>query len=371
MLVFHPSVEPYRVDFFNDLNANYNFKMYLYYEYLKDVDSKYEKIEKELNFKPHYFKRVIYLFGRNIPVGFIRYLIESQPDIVLVNEYSESLWLTYLYRLISRRKIKIVSICDDSVDIFKNEKGLHRLSRKMGTRFLDAVILCNDSVSELYHLKFPGLKTTVMPIIHKDDCYLQDYELIKDKAISYAQKNKLLGKRIYLFVGRISPEKNIEYLIKSFVQDHANHPENILYIVGGVSIDNNDYSVGIDTIIENNNAENYIIRLGRMDGNNLKEMYYLSQVLVLPSKREAFGAVTNEALLFGCYVMVSSRAGATCLVDNKNGEIIDINCEYIDFSSANVKIPLLSYEYLNHKTNKMKYSYKECISNLTKWIDKV
>ena len=45
----------------------------------------------------------------------------------------------------------------------------------------------------------------------------------------------------------------------------------------------------------------------------------------MPSYKEPFGAVTNEALQGGCKVLISRLAGSACLVsDTINGYIISI-----------------------------------------------
>ena len=63
-----------------------------------------------------------------------------------------------------------------------------------------------------------------------------------------------------------------------------------------------------------------ILFLGRLSGPDLMAWYNLADVLVLPSVQEAFGAVVNEALVAGCPVAVSERAGSAFLVkDGQNG----------------------------------------------------
>ena len=59
---------------------------------------------------------------------------------------------------------------------------------------------------------------------------------------------------------------------------------------------------------------------GRLEGDALNAWYNVADVFILPSYLEAFGAVTNEALLAGCYVLVSQKAGSSCLVvEGENG----------------------------------------------------
>ena len=67
-----------------------------------------------------------------------------------------------------------------------------------------------------------------------------------------------------------------------------------------------------------------IIFTGRLEGDELIAWYNVGDVFVLLSTQEAFGAVTNEALLAGNYVIVSEKAGSNCLVEeNVNGFIVD------------------------------------------------
>lgn len=371
VLIFHPTIAPYRIDFFNDLYKSFNTKICLYYKNLKDQKFKYEEIEKEFCFSPDYLEKSIKTLGREIPVGFIKRIKEENPDIVIVNEYSESYWVSFLFRLISRKKYKIITICDDSVDIVTNEGGLHSIARKKALKHIDGIILCNELVQNEYKKRFPYINTHVMPIIQKESRFFANKEALIKHAKDIILKEKLYGKRVFLYVGRISPEKNPLYLIKSFINEHQKNPENILYVIGDYIPDNKLYNDEIDKYIASHNACSYIKKIGRKEGDELKSWFYAGQILVLPSVRESFGAVTNEALLCGNYVMISSIAGSTCLIDDSNGEIIDVDKEFISFNRINKRVSLMTEQYLDSKENKMKYSYKNCLEPLIDWIDKL
>ena len=70
----------------------------------------------------------------------------------------------------------------------------------------------------------------------------------------------------------------------------------------------------LESLAKQNNTN--ALFLGRLEGDDLYAWYNLIDILVLPSKSEAFGAVTNEALLAGCVVIVSDRCGSKCLIRN-------------------------------------------------------
>ena len=48
-------------------------------------------------------------------------------------------------------------------------------------------------------------------------------------------------------------------------------------------------------------------------------------MFILPSQFEPFGAVVNEALVAGCYVIVSDKVGAASLISSSNGSIFESN----------------------------------------------
>lgn len=371
ILIFHRNIAPYRVDFFNDLYRAHGAEICLYYRNLKSQKFDENKIREELVFSPDYFDKSIMLFGREIPVGFLKRLRKNNPDIVIVNEYSESYWIASLYRYLKRKKYKIITICDDSEEMARVTNGLHARARKLALRHIDGVILCNDLAKHVYKEIYPNVNTCVMPIIQNEARYLKNKGTILEKAKEIVVSEGLLNKRVFLQVARIAPEKNTLYLVKSFVENHNKFPENILYIIGDFIPENQNYNDAIEEYIRHHNAEEYIRRIGRKDGDELKAWYYAGQVLILPSVFEPFGAVTNEALICGNYVMVSSIAGSICLVDKSNGEVIDVSDECIDFCSINEKVGLLNIDYLYSKESKMIYSYNDYMLRLIEWINSI
>ena len=83
--------------------------------------------------------------------------------------------------------------------------------------------------------------------------------------------------------------------------------------------------------LERQAAESYldVIFTGRLEGDELLQWYNIAKCFVLASYQEAFGAVTNEALLAGCKGLISCKAGSQCLIEEgKNGYIfnpMDVN----------------------------------------------
>lgn len=369
LMIFHPTIAPYRVDFFNDLYEGFLTEVFLYYKNLKSQKFNYKQIENKFRFMPHYMKKLIGFGDRELYKGSIKEILKNKPDIVIVGEYGFGTWAAVIARLLSGDRFKIISICDDSEKIANDCSGLRKFSRNILMKYLDGLILCSYNAQKWYDQHF-NIETFVFPIIRKEKEFRDELK----KAIPLADKKvleySLKGKRIFVFIGRLVKEKNVEYLITSFVKACRQYKDIRLFVIG----EENDNSLGIkkriNDLINENQADGQIQLLGRLEGNDLNAWLNIGQVLVLPSVYEPFGAVTNEALLAGQYVMVSKNAGSAGLVNQENGEILDIEREYIDFQAMIGRLNPLSGQ-VELRESKMLYSYKELMGNLKAWINKL
>ncbi len=118
LMVFHQYLAPYRIDFFNAL-ARIG-EMEVFFEYENSPDHHYNRPEMEARcaFRPQYLNHVR-VAGRRIPSGLARVLRHGRPDLVIVPEFSILALEVCLLRAVCRWKFKIVSICDDSMDMIR------------------------------------------------------------------------------------------------------------------------------------------------------------------------------------------------------------------------------------------------------------
>lgn len=108
----------------------------------------------------------------------------------------------------------------------------------------------------------------------------------------------------FLYVGRLSPEKSLDVLLKAFVQVRQALPAAKLVLVGSgqqrQELADLSSSLGLDDVV---------LFAGSMDTAALAIEYAKASCLVLPSFSEPWGLVVNEALSYGCPVVVSHRCG--------------------------------------------------------------
>ena len=117
--------------------------------------------------------------------------------------------------------------------------------------------------------------------------------------------------RKFLYVGRLVPVKNLEFLIEKFNQ----HPELELTVIGFGILENKLKSI----------AKDNIHFLGAVDNEKLPTYYQNADVFILPSLSEPWGLVVEEALNNGTPVMVSEQVGcAEDLVNENTGVVFSL-----------------------------------------------
>jgi len=125
---------------------------------------------------------------------------------------------------------------------------------------------------------------------------------------------QLKGKRILLFAGRVTREKNVGFLLKILPEIIAKHPDVVLLIVGS----------GPDLEYFQDEArkagiEEACVFTGYFDRRDLALMYIISEIFVFPSLTDTQGLVTLEAMLSGTPVVAIGAMGTLMVMGGDNG----------------------------------------------------
>lgn len=357
LLIFHATIAPYRIDFFNSLNEAFEARICLMYRNLKSQKFDYSKIEDMLLFRSYYLKESPKLLGRRFYFGYLKHLIKFQPDIVITQEYSLGTAVVLLYKKLYRKHFKVVSICDDSYNMVAENNDfswIHKVARKLLVPMLDDIILVETRTVEWYQDHYG--KGIFFPIIKDDKKARKEYKRLLTMSEDTIKEYGLKGKRVLLFVGRLVALKNVQTAIRAFVQ--LNQDENVFVIIG-----DGPERLNLVRLAQDLNAN--VIFTGRLEGDELNQWYNIATCFILPSYQEPFGAVTNEALLAGCWGLISNKAGSQCLIENgRNGYTfnpIDVNelAYKMQLSICNV-----GGELNVEKPSRMMITYEETIRNL-------
>lgn len=169
----------------------------------------------------------------------------------------------------------------------------------------------------------------------------------------------------FLFIGRLSTEKNIKLLIEIF----NTLPDYTLTIIGSGPQMSELKSIAMQNSIF----------LGQIENSKLKKYFLSNDIFVLPSISEPWGLVVEEALYFSMPVIVSENCGSYELIqDKKNGYILDmkdtantIRCiESINVEKYNLLVQNISLDdkdilQVNTYLSKQKIDYNYLISIVT------
>ena len=166
---------------------------------------------------------------------------------------------------------------------------------KCAVKYADGIIVLSRSVQEYFRETYR--RETVFipngvtrPISRPTDLITKQFGLQKDSYI--------------LFLGRLVPEKGLEYLVKAFREVRTDKK---LVIAGGTS-DTEGFAKGLERLAA---ADSRILFTGFVQGKALEELYSNAYVYVLPSDLEGMPLSLLEAMSYGNCCLVSDISECT------------------------------------------------------------
>ncbi len=356
-LFFRTNITPYRIDIYNALHEKLGCEMYFYWKQESSQKFNEEGMRKLCNFTPHYLKGIrLGRQSRKLCTDIWSILRKHNPQIVIVPEFQVLTIQVLLYKLLFHKKFKVISMCDDSYDMVNNDHDftvVHKWARKLITPILDDILVVDSRVCNWYRLKYG--KGIWLPIIRDEKKEIPNYLRSLPISREYVNRFDLENSKILLFVGRLDPVKNLNALIKAL--DKCK--ENFTTIIVG--------SGELDTELKKQASKctRKILFAGHYVDDGIRAWYNIADVFILPSKQEAFGAVTNEALIAGNFVIVSEHAGSACLINQSNGVIIkpfeiDNMALAIDMAMRNID----KNEKEKVKSSKMPFTFDEILADV-------
>lgn len=120
------------------------------------------------------------------------------------------------------------------------------------------------------------------------------------KNISIRQQFDAQGKIIFLYVGRVAAEKDLDILLECMKNINALHPGKACFVITG----DGPYS---EHMKRNSPANAYFT--GYLKDRELAEIYASSDVFIFPSSTETFGNVVLEAMASGLPVIAADSGG--------------------------------------------------------------
>ncbi|HEY5743250.1 MAG TPA: glycosyltransferase [Terrimicrobiaceae bacterium] len=134
------------------------------------------------------------------------------------------------------------------------------------------------------------------------------------------------GSRIVLYVGRISPIKNLEQLLLAFANAEL---ENTVLVLAGPLLEP-DYERKIRSLIRDKHLEPCVFLTGPIFGEQKLSALAAAELFVLPSLNESFGNAAAEAVAAGLPVLLTKQCGIAPFIHLRAGYSVPLGTNNLE-----------------------------------------
>ena len=127
-------------------------------------------------------------------------------------------------------------------------------------------------------------------------------------------------KYLVLFTGKLTHFKGVDVLIDAARLYEGERPGEIATVIAG----DGELVFQLKKQVAKNKLKN-VSFLGFLDISQLRGLYNVADVSVVPSRREPFGLVAVEALACGCPVVATNQGGLPDIINDEVGSLVDVD----------------------------------------------
>jgi len=248
-------------------------------------------------------------------LSLLKEIFRYKPDVIVIPGWDDP---AYIIIALIAKFLGIKQILqNDSTEYDKPRKLYKELIKKFIVKLADAS-WCYGTASRNYLVKlgmkeekiFIRCQATINDEIEKT--YLSYLELRDELKRKYNFKPKN-----FIYVGRLSSEKNVETLIRAFA--NVKNDNWGLIIVGDGPLKEK-----LEGLIKDLNLKE-VYFVGGKSWKEVPKFYALADVFVLPSISEPWGLVVNEAMVCSLPIIISNKVGASfdLVREGENGYIFN------------------------------------------------
>ncbi len=250
--------------------------------------------------------------GRQVPhervlsEAIFQALCKLSPDVIVTTGYHDPIAHVAYTRFRSRNPgVKLV-LWSESTE-YDHERSLLRefLKRSVAVRHAGAITAGEIHAQYLRNLGFYS-NAIIVAGDSVDNAHFST--MAKASYIPSAARPAMgLPERYFLYVGRLAPEKNLFRMLRAYkefrVLSGVSNPVEMILVGDGPD------RQALETEIASSGIEGVIIA-GNKQVDELPRYYANCECLILPSTREPWGLVVNEAMASGRPVLASQRCGS-------------------------------------------------------------
>jgi glycosyltransferase involved in cell wall biosynthesis len=296
---------PYHDVLISNLNKNTMIDLRVYYIRQKSQKRPWDFDYGETSIKLYYCHTYRKYFN-----NFIKGLINDKPDLVIITGYYHpKLFLSHLFMKLFNVRFA------EWADVPRLDIPRPRFKKFLRSTFLKWIY---SNAQAVLVMGQPGIEASKM-----EGC--QEYKLrnfpcavdleiptqidqgIREKADSLKRRLAPEGEIIFLSAGRLAPEKGHEWTLQAFgrVLSKCPRKKGVLLFAG-----DGPRRLALQELAARLKISNQVHFLGWCQSEDMKALFYLSDILINPSLWENFGVAILEAMAWGMPVLASNRTKA-------------------------------------------------------------
>ena len=157
-------------------------------------------------------------------------------------------------------------------------------------------------------------------VVRRNGIDLTSFENLPSANIARARFGIPDQARMVLYVGRLTPIKNLLVLITAFQE--AGIADAVLVLVGPAP--EPDYEQRLKALVKKLDLTKRVIFAGALFGKEKLSMLAAAELFVLPSLNESFGNAAAEAVAAGVPVLISAECGIAPMIDQRAGLMVSL-----------------------------------------------
>ncbi len=358
-VVFYTYLPPWRVDVFNAMAKYFDLTVVFLFPGAEGFTYDRQFLSGKLTVPHVFWENGFNIGNKPFRFGIVGLLNRLQPEVVFSHEYSPTSILLTLLKKFKYFSFKLIITTSDNLLMVDSVSFLKKHIRRFILAQSHGIIVYSKSVQDWYLENFKGLRVEVCPNIQKEDTLLEyrsDFNKIID---DHSKKFDLFNNRIVLYVGRLNAVKGLDLLLRAFAE-----VKNVNYKL--VLVGEGHQKAELMKLAESLNLTDQVIFAGFYSSADLYAWYAMSDFMVLPSRYEPFGAVVNEALVFGCPVLASKYIGALDYIKSTFNGIVFDPLNHDEFVKSLSQAMLLYHEFNYERKNLMIRSFDQYIESFIK-----
>jgi len=160
-------------------------------------------------------------------------------------------------------------------------------------------------------------------VIRRNGIDLKQFENLPDRSLFRGKHGIRAEERLILFIGRISPIKNLEQLITAFKNAEL---KNARMVLAGPMLEQ-EYARFLQALITELQVAQQVLIVGPLYGDEKLAAFAAADLFVLPSLSESFGIAAGEAVASGIPVLLTDTCGIATLIHGRGGLAVPVTVQ--------------------------------------------